>query len=182
VRLIIEIAGFDCHPNRDIDRVGKFCDADGDLFLIWPVIPAVAILSQLGLSTVKDDAGPIHVDVGMLKVIPRKKDILDVGDDHIPIGAKGFKDTVEGSFAEGRQIEFGTNFRAGDPVVGSLDAEVIRQFVADKGAKQTIDVDTARLVFPENVVEIQDVIQPCNEKNGTNRKGYIFCRLNVIGS
>ena len=36
-----------------------------------------------------------------------------------------------------------------DPIVRSLYAEVIRQFVADKGSKQLIDVDTFRLVFPE---------------------------------
>ena len=63
-----------------------------------------------------------------------------------------------------------------------LDAEVIRQFVADKGAKQTIDIDTPCLVFPENITKVQDVIQPFNEKNGTDRKGYIFSRLNLIGS
>jgi len=182
VRLVIEIARLDCHPNRDIDRVGKFCDTNGDQFLIRPVIPAVAILSELRLSAVKDDAGPVHVDVGMLEVIPRKKDILEVGNDLISVGAKSFKDTIEGSFAEGREVEFSENFRAGDPVVGSLDAEVIRQFVADQGLKQTIDIDTSRLVFPEESAEIQDVIQPCNEENGTNRKGYIFRRLNLISS
>jgi hypothetical protein len=47
------------------------------------VIPAVAILPELRLSAVKDDAGPVHVDVGMLEVIPRKKDILEVGNDLI---------------------------------------------------------------------------------------------------
>jgi hypothetical protein len=36
----------------------------------------------------------------MLKIIPHKKDILEVGDDCFPVGTKGFKDTVEGSFAE----------------------------------------------------------------------------------
>lgn len=41
--LIIEIARFDCHPNWDIDRVRKFCNANGNLFFIWPVIPAVSI-------------------------------------------------------------------------------------------------------------------------------------------
>ena len=182
VRLIIEIAGFDCHPNRDVDRVGKFGDADGDLFLIWPMIPAVAIFTWLGFSAMKHNAGPVHVDVGMLKIIPRKQDILEVGDDRIPVGTQGFKDTVEGSFAEGQEIEFSKNFRPGDPVVGALDAEVIRQFVADQGAKQTTDIDTPRLVFPENVTKVQDVIQPFNEENGADGKGYIVSRLNLIGS
>ena len=182
MRLVIEIARLDCHPNRDIDRVGKFCDTNGDQFLIRPVIPAVAILSELRLSAVKDNAGPVHVDVGMLKVIPRKKDILEVGNDLISVGAKSFKDTIEGSFAEGREVEFSENFRAGDPVVGSLDAEVIRQFVADQGLKQTIDIDASCLVFPENITEIQDVIEPCNEEDGANGKGYSVSRLNLIGS
>ena len=61
--------------------------------------------------------------------------------------------------------------------MGTLDAEVIRQFVTDKGLQQIIDVDTPRLVFPENIAETQDIIQPCNEENGTDRKGYIFSRL-----
>ena len=147
-----------------------------------PVIPAVAILSELRFSAVKDDAGPVHVDVGMLEIIPRKKNILEIGNDLISVGAKSFKDTVESSFAEGREVEFSENFRPGDPVVGSLDTKVIRQFVADQDLKQTIDIDTSRLVFPEESAEIQDVIQPCNEENGTNRKGYIFRRLNLISS
>ena len=95
---------------------------------------------------------------------------------------KGFKDTAESSFAEGREVELNTNFRPGDPVVGTLDAEVIRQFVADQGLKQTIDIDAPCLVFPENITEIQDVIEPCNEEDGTDRKGYIVSRLNLIGS
>jgi hypothetical protein len=35
----------------------------------------------------------------------------------------------------------------------SLDAEIIRQFVADEGSKQTIDIDTSRLVFPEDIAK-----------------------------
>ncbi len=96
----------------------------------------------------------------MLKVIPCKKDILDVGDDFFPVDTKGFKDTVESSFAEGRVIELGKNFRPIDPGVGTLDAEVIRQFVADKRLEQTIDIDAPRLVFPENIGKVQDFIQP----------------------
>lgn len=151
VGLIIEIAGFDCQPDRDIDRVGTFGDADRNLFLVGPVIPAVAILSRRGLSTMKNNAGPVHVDGGMLKIISLKKDVLEVGDDFIPVGTRGFKDTVEGSFAEGWEIELSKNFRPGDPFVGSLYAEVIRQFVADEGVKQTVDIDTPRLVFPEDI-------------------------------
>ena|GEM_PF-3597837 len=63
----------------------------------------------------------------------------------------------------------------------SLNTEVIRQFVADEGSKQIIDIDTTCLVFPENIAKIQDLIQHINEKNGTDRKGYIFIRLTFIG-
>jgi len=66
--------------------------------------------------------------------------------------------------------------------VGTLDAEVIRQFVAEQSLKQTVDIDTSCLVFPEDIVEVQDGIQPFNEENGTDRKGYILSRLNLIGS
>jgi hypothetical protein len=70
----------------------------------------------------KDYAGPVHVDVGMLKIVPRKKYILNVRDNFIPISIKDFKDKVKSSFTEGR------------------------------------------------------------EENGIDRKGYIFIRLNFIGS
>ena len=142
--LIIEIARFDCHPNWDIYRVGKFCNADGNLFFIWSVIPAVSILSKPGLISMKDYAGPVHVDVGMLEIVPRKKDILDVRDDLIPMRTKDFKDTVKSSFTEGRERKFLKHFRPVDPLVRSLDAEVISQFVADEGSKQIIDIDTPR--------------------------------------
>ena len=66
--------------------------------------------------------------------------------------------------------------------MGSLYAEVISQFVADEGSKQIIDIDTPRLVFPEDIGKIQDFIQLINEENGTNRKGYIFIPLKFIGS
>ena len=180
--LIIEIARFDCHPNWDIDRVGKFCNANGDLFFIWPMIPAVAILSKPGFCAMKDYAGPVHVDVGMLKIVSRKQDVLDVRDDLIPVGPKGFQDTVQCSFAEGRESEFCTNFRPVDPVVRPLNAEVICQFVADEGSKQIIDIDTPRLMFPENIAKGQDFIQLINEEDGADRKGYIFIRLNFISS
>jgi hypothetical protein len=51
----------------------------------------------------KDNIGPVHVNVGMLKIIPGKKDILDVRDDLTLISSKDFKDPVKGSFAEGRE-------------------------------------------------------------------------------
>ncbi|PWR71750.1 hypothetical protein ACKUB1_15985 [Methanospirillum stamsii] len=51
----------------------------------------------------KDQAGPVHVDVGMLKIVSRKKDILDVRDDFITISIKHFKDTVKRSFTEVRE-------------------------------------------------------------------------------
>jgi len=114
----------------------------------------------------------------MLKFIPLKQDVLDVGDDLFPVGTKGFKDTVECSFAEWREREFGKHFRPVDPFVRPLYAEVIRQFVAGKSLKQIIDVDTPRLVFPENRGEIQGFIQPFNEEKGADRKGYILIRFN----
>lgn len=101
--ILSEIARFDCHPDWDIYRVGKFCNANGNLLFIGSVIPAVSILSKPGLISVKDKAGPIHVDVGMLKIVPRKKDILDVRDDFIPISTKDFKNTVKCSFTEWRE-------------------------------------------------------------------------------
>ena len=148
--LIIEIARFDCHPNWDIDRVRKFCNANGNLFFIWTVIPVVSILTEQGLISMKDNAGPVHVDVGMLEIIPRKKDILDVRDDFFPISTKNFKNTVKCSFTEGRKGKFFKYIRTIDPLMRSFDAEVISQFVADEGAKQVIDIDTPRFVFPEN--------------------------------
>ena len=55
-----------------------------------------------------------------------------------------------------------------------LYAEFIRQFVADEGSKQIIDIDTPRLVFPENFAKVQDFIPLINEEYGANRKGYIL--------
>ncbi len=140
------------------------------------------MLSKLGLGAIKDDTGPVHVDVGMLKVIPRKEDILDVGDDLFPVGTKGFKDTIEGSLTERWKIELGKNFRTIDPGVGTLYAEIIRQFVADSCLEQAIDIDAPFLVFPKNITEIQDVIELVNEADGANRKGYIVSRFKFIGS
>lgn len=42
----------------------------------------------------KDQAGPVHGGVGMVKIIPRKKDIRDVRDDFIAIITTDFKDSV----------------------------------------------------------------------------------------
>ena len=182
MHLVIVNAGHECHPKRDMDWVGEFCDANSNLFLIRPVIPAVTILSKYRLSAVKDDAGPDHVDVGMLEVRPRKDDILDVGEDLFPVGAKGCKNAVEGALTERWEIECSENFRTIDPGVGTLDAEIIRQFVAYLGLKQTIDIDTSCLMFTEDITEIQDAIEPCNEEDGADRKGYIVSRLNLIGS
>lgn len=64
------------------------------------MIPTISLLSKPGLNAVKDDTGPVHVDVGMLKGIPRKENILNIRDDLFPVGTKGFKDTVESSFTE----------------------------------------------------------------------------------
>ena len=180
--LIIEIARLDGHPNWDIDWGGKFSNANGNLFFIWTVISAVSILTEPGLITMKDNTGPVHVNVGMLEIIPGKKDILDVRDDLIPIRSKDFKDPIKGSFAEGREGKYLKYFRTVDPIMRSLDAKVIRQFVADECLKQLIDIDTPRLVFPENIIEVQDFIQFINKKNGSDRKGYIFIRLKLIGS
>ena len=36
----------------------------------------------------------------------------------------------------------------------SLYNEIISQFVADKGSNQTIDIDTPRLVFPEDIAKV----------------------------
>ena len=69
-----------------------------------------------------------------------------------------------------------------DPLVRSLDAEVIRQFVADEGSKKTIDIDSPRLVFPEDIAKVQDFIQLINEENGADGKGYIVIRLKFSGS
>jgi len=81
-----------------------------------------------------------------------------------------------------QEVEFVEHFRSVDPFMRSLYAEVIRHFVADKGLKQIVDIDTPRLVFPENRGEIQGFIQPFNEVKGTDRKGYIVIRLNFISS
>ncbi|WP_219970655.1 hypothetical protein [Methanospirillum lacunae] len=104
-------------------------------------------------------AGPIHVDVGMLKIIPQKEYILDIRDDFFPINTKDFKDTVKSSFAEGREGKFSKHFRPVDPVMRPLYAEVIRQFVTDEGSKEMIDIDTPRLVFSEDFAKVQDFIQ-----------------------
>ena len=69
-----------------------------------------------------------------------------------------------------------------DPVVRSLYAEIIRQFVAYEGSKQIINIDKSHLVVHENIAKIQDFIQIIHEKNGTDRKGYIFILLNFIVS
>jgi hypothetical protein len=107
---------------------------------------------------------------------------LYVRDDFFPISTKDFKDTVKSSFAEGREGKFLKYFRPVDPIVRSLYAEVISQFIADEGSKQLIDIDTLRLVFPEDIAKVQDFINLIDEKNGADRKGYIFIRLNFIGS
>jgi len=99
-------------------------------------------------------------------------DILYVRDDFFPISAKDFKDMVKGSFAEIKKGKFGKNFRSVVPVVRSLYAEVIRQFVADEGSKQIININTPCLVFPENIAKVQDLIQFINEENCTDRKGF----------
>jgi hypothetical protein len=114
------------------------------------VIPAVSILSKSGLSPMKDNTGPVHVDVGMLEIIHRKKDILDIRDDFFTMSTKDFKDAIKCSFTEGRKGKFFKYIRTIDPLMRSFDAEVISQFVADEGAKQVIDIDTPRFVFPEN--------------------------------
>ena len=64
----------------------------------------------------------------------------------------------------------------------SLDTEIISQFVADEGLKQTIDIDTPRFVFAEYFSKVQDFIQLLNKENGTDGKGYIFIPLKFIGS
>jgi len=80
----------------------------------------------------KDYVSPVHVDVGMLEIEPRKKDILDVRDDFITISPKDFKDTVQSSFAERRERKFLKHFRPVDPVVRPLYVEIIHQFVDNK--------------------------------------------------
>jgi hypothetical protein len=40
--------------------------------------------------------------------------------------------------------------------------------------------DTSYLVFPEDIDKFQDFIQPINEEDGTDRKGYIFIWLKFI--
>jgi hypothetical protein len=99
------------------------------------MIPAVPILSKSGLSAMKDNTGPVHVDVGMLEIVPRKKDIMDVRDDFFPISTKDFKDAVKCSLTERTEGKFLKHFGSVDPIVRSFDAEVIRQFVADEGSK-----------------------------------------------
>jgi len=81
------------------------------------------------------------------------------------------------SFAEEIKGKFFKHFRPVDPVMRSLDTEIILQFVTDEGSKQTIDIDTPRFVFPKNIAEVQDFIQFVNEENGADRKRYIFIRL-----
>ena len=98
----------------------------------------------------------------MLEIIPRKKDILDVRDYFFPIITKNFKDAVKCSLTEGTEGKFLKHFRSVDPLVRSFDAEVIRQFVADEGSKKTIDIDSPRLVFPEDIAKVQDFIQLIN--------------------
>jgi len=61
----------------------------------------------------KDNAGPVHVDVGMLKIVLRKKNFLDVRDNFIPISTKDFKDMVQDSLAERRKGKFLLAFQAG---------------------------------------------------------------------
>ena len=97
-------------------------------------------------------------------------------------GAEVIPPCYSTSFTEGRKRKFGKHFRLVDPVVRPFNAEVIRQFVADQGSKQIIDIDTPRLVFPENIAIVQDFIQLINKENGTDRKGFIFIPLNFISS
>ena len=54
----------------------------------------------------KDNTGPVHVDVGMLEIIHRKKDILDIRDDFFTMSTKNFKEAIECSFTEGRKVKF----------------------------------------------------------------------------
>jgi len=42
----------------------------------------------------KDNTGPVHVDVGMRILYHEKKPILDVRDDFISINTKDFKDSI----------------------------------------------------------------------------------------
>ncbi len=129
----------------------------------------------------KDNTDQVHVYVGMLEILPGKKDIPDVRDDLIPISIKNFKDPIKGSFAEGWEGKFLKCFRTVNPIVRSLDAKVIGQFVADECSKQLIDIDTPRLVFPENFIELLDFIQFINMKKGSDRKGHFFIRVKLIG-
>ena len=99
----------------------------------------------------KDNAGPVYVDF-------------------ITISPKYFKDTVQASFAERREGKFLKHFRSVDPLVRSLNAEVIRQLVANEGSKQIINIYTPRLVFPENIANVQYFIYLINEEYDTERK------------
>ena len=69
-------------------------------------------------------------------------------------GAEVIPPCYSTSFAEGREGKFGKHFRPVDPVVRPLYAKVTSQFVADEGSKQIIDIDTPRLVFPENIAKV----------------------------
>lgn len=81
------------------------------------MIPAVSILSNPGLIPIKNQAGPVYGGVGILEIVPRKKDIPDVREDLIPNSTKDFKDTVKRSFAEGWEGKFVKHFRSIDVVV-----------------------------------------------------------------
>ena len=97
-------------------------------------------------------------------------------------GAEVIPPCYSTSFTEGTEGKFLKHFRPVDPVMRSLDTEIISQFVADEGSKQTIDIDTPRFVFPEYFTQVQDFIQLINKENGTDGKGYIVIRLKLISS
>ncbi|MBP2144568.1 hypothetical protein J2129_000022 [Methanofollis sp. W23] len=103
----------------------------------------------------KNDAGPVHVDVGMLKIISLKKDVLDVRDDFIPVSTKDFKDTIQCSFAEWGEIKFSKNFRTVDPFVRPFYAEVISQFIANKSFEEFVEIYLIFLCFPKISVKLR---------------------------
>ena len=84
------------------------------------MIQAVSILSKPGFIAMKDYAGPVHVDVGMLKILTSKKYILDVRNNFIPISTKYFKQTLKSSFTERKEGKFGKHFRSVDTLVRSF--------------------------------------------------------------
>ena len=63
----------------------------------------------------------------------------------------------------------------------TFNAEVIRQFLADKSYDQFVGIDPILLVFPKHLGEIEDFIQSSNDENVLIRKDiFSFGSMRIV--